>query len=190
MAEILSRISGISFGLAIVFFLMAVFFWFKFGILTIIGDLSGRTARKSIAKIRENNEKSGKKNYRPSRINVERGKLTERMVQTPANTGNMGNKRQTGGEGSEATALLAQNGMPAAVQGREGASGNNETVHPMDRVSGREAVSDNNETAPLTGQAFHQRRGIGSVELQTVIQAEGWRLLGNIRLIHTDEMID
>ena len=57
MAEILSIISTSSFVLAALFLALAIFFWFKFGIPAIIGDLSGRTAKKSIAQMRENNEK-------------------------------------------------------------------------------------------------------------------------------------
>ena len=60
-------------------FILAVFIWFKFDILAVIGDLSGSTAKKSIARMRENNEKSGVKSYRSSATNVQRGKLTDTM---------------------------------------------------------------------------------------------------------------
>lgn len=63
MAETLSLLSTISFGLAIVCLLMAIVFWIKFNIMEIIGDLSGRTAKKSIANMREKNEKAGYKRY-------------------------------------------------------------------------------------------------------------------------------
>lgn len=79
MAEILSTVSTVSFVLAAVFFLFASFFWIKFEIISIIGDLSGRTAKKSIAKMREKNEKTGKKSFKPSFVNIERGKLTDTM---------------------------------------------------------------------------------------------------------------
>lgn len=77
MAEVLSIISIVSFVLAGVFLILAVFFWIKFGIPKIIGDLTGRTAKASIAKMRENNEKTGVKSFKPSAGNIERGKLTE-----------------------------------------------------------------------------------------------------------------
>ena len=76
MAETLSTLSVISFAIAGVSFVLAVFFWFFFKIPTVIGDLSGRTARKYIAKMRATNEKTGAKTYKESRANVERGKLT------------------------------------------------------------------------------------------------------------------
>ena len=48
MAETLSILSIVSFAVAGASFMLAVFFWFFFKIPTVIGDLSGRTARKSI----------------------------------------------------------------------------------------------------------------------------------------------
>ncbi len=56
MAQVLSIIAIISFVIAVIAFGLAIFFWFKFKIPSVIGDLSGRTARKSIAKMRETNE--------------------------------------------------------------------------------------------------------------------------------------
>lgn len=76
MAETLSTLSIIAFIAAGVFLLIAVFFWLFFKIPSVIGDLSGRTARKSIAKMRTENEKSGVKGYKTSKTNAARGKLT------------------------------------------------------------------------------------------------------------------
>lgn len=45
----------------------------------VIGDLSGRTARKAIENIRNQNESSGDKTYRSSPVNRERGKLTDKI---------------------------------------------------------------------------------------------------------------
>lgn len=85
MAETLQILSIISFAVAGVCFVLAVFFWFFFKIPTVIGDLSGRTARKSIAKMRVANEKSGSKSYKESKVNLERGKLTGTMPQIDPN---------------------------------------------------------------------------------------------------------
>lgn len=79
MAETLSIISLVSFIIAGVCLVLAVFFWFNFRIPKVIGDLTGRTARKSIAKMRASNEESGNKSFRPSATNVNRGKLTDTM---------------------------------------------------------------------------------------------------------------
>lgn len=79
MAEILSMISIIAFVLAAIFLILAVFLWFYFRIPRVIGDLSGRTARKSIERMRAHNERSGNKAYRPSATNAKRGRLTDTM---------------------------------------------------------------------------------------------------------------
>ena len=46
---------------------------------SVIGDLSGKTAKKAIEEIRKQNEASGGKNYRSSAVNRERGKLTDKI---------------------------------------------------------------------------------------------------------------
>ncbi len=45
----------------------------------VIGDLTGRTAKKAIENIRNQNETSGDKTYRSSLVNRERGKLTDKI---------------------------------------------------------------------------------------------------------------
>lgn len=50
-AEILSLISLISYILAGVCLVLAILFWFVFKIPSVIGDLSGRTAKKAVAKM-------------------------------------------------------------------------------------------------------------------------------------------
>ncbi|MCD7803106.1 MAG: hypothetical protein LUH09_09480 [Clostridiales bacterium] len=76
MANTLSTLSIVSFALAGVCLVLAVFFWVFFQIPTVIGDLSGRTARKSIEKMRAANEKTSSKSYRTGKINTARGVTT------------------------------------------------------------------------------------------------------------------
>lgn len=52
-------ISIISFSVSIIFLLLSIIMWFKFDIWKVIGDLSGRRAKKTIANMRVNNEKNG-----------------------------------------------------------------------------------------------------------------------------------
>ena len=82
MANLLSTLSIVSFIVAAISLALAVFLFFFFKIPKVMSDLSGRTARKSIAKIRSSNEKSGDKSYRSSGPNAERVKLTDTMSQT------------------------------------------------------------------------------------------------------------
>lgn len=87
MTQTLQLLSTVAFAVAGACLILAVFLWFFFKIPGVIGDLSGRTARKSIARIREANEKSGNKSYVPSKINAARGKITAAMSETGTNTG-------------------------------------------------------------------------------------------------------
>lgn len=60
MAETLSLIATAALIAAAVCLVVTVVIFIRFGIPSVIGDLSGRTARKSIAQTRKNNEKSGR----------------------------------------------------------------------------------------------------------------------------------
>lgn len=83
MAETLSTVSLIAFIVAGVCFVIAIVLFFVFGIPSVIGDLSGRTAKKSIKRMRLNNENSGNKSFRPSETNASRGKLTTTIQHDP-----------------------------------------------------------------------------------------------------------
>ena len=104
MADTLQTLSIISFAVAAVCFVLAIFLWFFFKIRTVIGDLSGRTARKSIAQMRAANEKSGVKSYQESKTNAERGKVTATMP----DSGKI-NKKDASSHGKPDTGLLTDN---------------------------------------------------------------------------------
>ncbi len=69
----------IGLALCCVMFLVSVVLFFVLNIPKIISDLSGRTAKKAIQDIREQNEKTGNKSYQVSQVNRERGKLTDKI---------------------------------------------------------------------------------------------------------------
>lgn len=115
MADALSIISVISFIIAGVCFVLAVFCWFYFRIPGVIGYFTGRTARKSIARTRKSNEASGNKSYRPSLVNVKRGKLTGTMPDTALRSDNavvssVLNQAETG--------ILDENRAPGVTTGQ------------------------------------------------------------------------
>lgn len=76
MADILSVISLVSFILSGVALVLSILLFILLRIPAVIGDLSGQTAKKSIARMRVSNEKSGSKSYRTNKTNAERGKVT------------------------------------------------------------------------------------------------------------------
>ena len=106
MAETLSLLSIISFAIAGVCLVLAVFLWFFFKIPSVIGDLSGKTARKSIAKMRVANEKNGIKSYKESKINADRGKLTDTI---PESSGRLRKKKIILDDDKPETGLLNEN---------------------------------------------------------------------------------
>ena len=77
MAETLSTISLIAYIISAVFFVLAIVLFIVFKIPAVVGDLSGKNARKSIERMRLDNVRTGDKSYRSSKTNIERGKLTE-----------------------------------------------------------------------------------------------------------------
>lgn len=81
MVEIIEKLSLIAFIAAGVCALLAIFLWFHFRILSVVNDLSGKTAKKAIAKIRKKNTKTGDKSYRSSIVNIKRGPLTNAIEQ-------------------------------------------------------------------------------------------------------------
>lgn len=201
-AEILSLISMISFVVAAVSFALAVFLWFAFKIPSVIGDLSGRTAKKSIARMRSNNEKSGGQGYRPSSTNASRGKLTDSMHTSEKLTGGKTAKSakkkaqddlhpETGLlesnlasgadnlqtellNSSEATEILHSSSMETEILDAGGAT------EMLDGCEATGILEDDGTTASLAAEPKTTRKRTGGKQL---------RMLDNVMLIHTSEVI-
>lgn len=166
MAETLSTLSIISFIIAGVCLVLSAFLWIFFKIPTVIGDLSGRNARKSIARMRAANEKSGSKSYKASKTNAERGKLTDTMQHS---------KKLKQGKGSSDdrpdTGLLNDNRADEDLSEATG------VLEPETT----ELLVDENTTAPLDNLGTKQpTKREGGVKL---------KMLDEVLLIHTDEVI-
>ena len=172
MAQTLQTLSIISFAVAGVCLVLAIFFWFFFKIPTVIGDLSGRNARKSIAKMRAANEKSGVKAYKESKTNAERGKLTGTM---PADSGKL--KKTVTNDGKPETGLLAEN----MAEGLEF-----EATGVLDEATGilgsetTGLLIDENATAPLDTPVNKHPVRSGGKKLE---------MIEEVMLVHTDEVI-
>lgn len=74
LANTLFIISNIAFVASAIFAILAVFFFVKFKIPSVISDLTGRTARKSIAEMRSSSKQDLKKAYDPSRASRDNNK--------------------------------------------------------------------------------------------------------------------
>lgn len=160
MADTLSLLSMISFAVAGVCLVISIILWVVFRIPSVIGDLSGRTARKSIAKLRMANEKSGAKGYRASKVNVQRGKLTETMSglqksQKNADKPEVGHRPETG---------LLQDNLSKRVE--------SETTG---------LLVEEDATQPLASSMAQDVQGMGGVKID---------MIEEIVFIHTEEYID
>lgn len=167
MAETLQNLSIISFAVAGVCLVLTIFFLFFFNIPTVIGDLSGRTAKKSIAKMRVANEKTGIKSYKGSKINAERGKLTGTMPDFD----NPGKKKEKSENERPETGILSENQINKFES---------EATGILD-VEATGLLVDEDETAPLNPSA------------QNIVKhRDGKKLtmLNEIVFIHTDEIIE
>lgn len=171
-AEILSLVSLISYILAGICLVLAVFFWFFFKIPGVIGDLSGRTARKSIEKMRQANERTGNKSYRASATNAARGKLTDTMQHSSKlKKGKVQEKKAAESETVRPeTGLLSENKADAYVE------------------EGTEALDEGETTGMLVDEETTMAL---NVEAPPVKRTDGKKLamINEVMLIHTDEVI-
>lgn len=78
--ELLQTLSIAAYIAAGVFILIAVALFFLFDVPKLYGNISGRTAKKAIEKIRQKNENTGSNAYQTSVVNTERSKLTDKIT--------------------------------------------------------------------------------------------------------------
>lgn len=166
MAQTLQTLSIISFAVAGVCLVLAVFFWFFFKIPSVIGDLSGRTARRSIAKMRAANEKTGAKSYKESKTNADRGKLTGTMP----DSGTLNKKNKAPDDDKPETGLLVDN--------KANGLDSEETGMLESETTG--LLIDENATAPLDTPAHQHPSRTGGKKLE---------MIEEVMFVHTDEVI-
>lgn len=163
-AEILSLISLISFIISGASLILTIFFWFQFKIPKIIGNLSGRTARKTIAQMRTNNEQSGPKNYRSSAINASRGTITMSGVSTVREEVSVEEKKPE-------TGLLSENKASEVMS---------QQTQLLDSEKAVDLPVDADATLVLCDEVPNPVRRTGGKKLD---------MLDEVILIHTQEVI-
>ena len=80
MAELLVKISYIAFAGAVVCLILAVFLFIIFKIPTVIGDLSGKNAKRAIQQMRETNSQKGNPVFKPGNKNEKYKKRPEELL--------------------------------------------------------------------------------------------------------------
>lgn len=140
MAEILNKVSIISYILAGLFFIISIFLWIKFKIPVIIGDLTGRTAKKSIDQRREKNENVSAKIYKTNLAKIEKRAQADVHIRN-------GTELETG--------VLNENTVRDADVGVQTGILNNEITEILDKdvttVLDDEAARKRNEIVKNTG---------------------------------------
>ncbi len=86
--ELLQLISLAAFVASAAFALVSIALFFLLDIPKLYNDISGRTAKKSIEEIRQQNKTTGNKAHQPSAVNMKRGKLTDEI----SSSGNLRSK--------------------------------------------------------------------------------------------------
>ncbi len=189
----------IGLALCCVMFLVSVVLFFVLNISKIISDLSGRTAKKAIQNIREQNEKTGHKTYQVSQVNRERGKLTDKIshsgrIVSKDPSSQLGYSVETAKISAEAeetsvigcgneTSVLSQDETSVLVQDETSVLSQNETSIlsqtdiPSAFVSGETAFLS--ESAPENEPDAYNNRSFS-----------GFNIEFEITYIHTNEVID
>ena len=162
-------VSIIFFIIASVSLLVAIYSFVRFNIPQIIGELSGRTAKKSIAQMRDKNVKTGDKSHRPSPAAKERGTLTDKIEKKEMVKVNTA----TAEEGTEllnSTEKLSTNIQTELLN-------ENETE-----------LSDDNATTVLSEETTVLTNNDNS-QINVSNDSNDFKIIQNIVLIHTNETI-
>lgn len=80
--ELLQTLSLVAYLVAVAFLIVAVALFFLLDVPKLYGEVSGLTARRAIEAIRQQNVNSGSLAYKPSSVNAERGRLTDKITQS------------------------------------------------------------------------------------------------------------
>ena len=165
-------VSIIFFIIAGVSLLVAIYSFVRFNIPQIIGELSGRTAKKSIAQMRDKNVKTGYKSHRPSPSAVERGTLTDKI------------EKKKSVEKSDKKISKVEKGTEL-LNSTEKLSNDNKT----ELLNESETVlSDDNATTVLSEETTVLMNNDNS-QINVLNDSNDFKIIQNIVLIHTNETI-
>ena len=174
-----------------VMFVVSVILFITLKIPNVIGDLTGRNAKKAIENIRKQNEASGGKGYKASAVNLERGRLTDKM--TPS--GNLQRRGITSGFGVHTEKISTLKLEQQASGGMDTDNESNETMVLEHNYSNETSVLNHNysnETTVLSQQNVGETTVLSSHMPQNPSETtvlNQFMVLEDITFIHTDEII-
>ena len=171
----INTVSIILFALAGICFIVAIYSFIRFNIPQVIGELTGRTAKKSIAQMREKNVKTGDKSHRPSAAVKERGTLTDKIDEKEI---------KKASNPSYATELL---------DGRTELLSNDENATEI--LSASTELLSSNATEILSDETSVLSEATSVLSLDALGEQvrlpvyDGFKMIQNIIFIHTNETI-
>ena len=181
LLETYTIIFYIGVALCAVFLAITLILFFKYNIIGIIGDRSGSNARKGIENIRNQNRATGNKAHKPSHVNLERGKVTDKISKSgnlvPAGESvgvSVGTEKfHTGKLVPEETSVLGAE--ETSVLGVTGAHVINETTVLGASYNNPETTASANETTVL-GANYSPETSVlsGSYSAETTVLAASY----------------
>ena len=174
MVETLSTISIICFVASGVCLVAAIIIFIIFRIPSVIGDLSGRTARKSVARYRTSKERAGAGLYKTDTVEAdgEHFRINGAQVGSGRYTDSVGPKAETA---DKVSGPDPEEGTTQLNRGEEN------TTSLYDGEEGTMPLYDSNETTPLY-----------SYMKPAVPQGSGGRkidMLDEVIIVHTNEVV-
>ncbi len=177
--------------LCAVMLIITVILFFVLNIRKVIGDLTGKNAKKEIQKIRQINEESGDKRHKSSSVNRKRGKITDKISES-----NMPAQKKANIDTGIVTAKIATQNLNADNDSNQAAteetdvliSAMSEETSLLNETGANETSllgeSNGNETALLNETANETTVLNQNIEQQFVFEIEK-----DITFIHTNEVI-
>lgn len=188
----------VGFVLSAIFLIVSILLFIKLNILSVIGDLSGRTIAKELQNIRENNMASGNKRFKPSPLNLSRGMLTEKVEDTPVRQ--LSEKEIAVAHASQRLDLTADISSVHPHSVTDNLVSEPEQTMQLEKESATEVLSDETEilsdfTEVLSSEIIVINEEGTTVlgqtqELKEEFQAVSFKMLRSIVETHTDEEIN
>ncbi len=190
-------IAIVGFSLSSIALVAAILMFIKMNIPAIIGDLTGKTVAREIKAMRDANISSGDKRFRPSKVNLERGTLTEKVDQ-PALDGEALKKAHASKRLDKATGSLSGNlskkkgGTAGLAEGiSEGSNVGSSSTESLSSTA-TEVLSDNNATEILSSNATEvldtNVTEVLKADVTEVLSDDGKTVGGTTVLSHTEEL--
>lgn len=204
-------IAIVGFSLSGVALIAAIFMFLKMNIPAIIGDLTGRTVAREIKAMRESNAASGEKLHRSSRVNIDRGTLTEKVEDGVPDKSAMSKAHSSkrldrpAGETARSRKLTPQDETRKGTQTTETLSDNATEVLVDDpnatevlSSEATEVLTDNNATEVLSDQDEESSQPVGGTTVLSDVPEEpiqpkaptSFAVIKSLVEIHTDEVIE